>query len=241
MAQKINPNVFRLSVTKTWLNISHSFNQNRGNGDILYMDNIIRKLIMGTFNSFQIFTSNILIKHKPAQNKILISFLYFPISSARTHTNNKANLTHPLEQKIHNQNISFIKAQQQNILSWKSNISYVGFWGLFSDLQSKNKFIPPYKYSYLVSYLESFLEKRFNKSFEILIVEAPTYTSDSQILAQYIAYHVNKEPLKFKTIIKRAFWDFDKLLSYNTKDSQNNHISTESFLLKTIQHLKKGT
>lgn len=218
MAQKkINPTAFRLTVKQTWWSISDT--------SFLYQDIFIRKLIKGTFKSFNILTSQVGIKRKGKH--IFIDLLVFPYNS---YYNQK-------EKFLKNPNFPHIKLPAllpEDVLKNNPNISYRGIWSLIKSAKiwKKSSYLNgnfQFRYSYVTSLLELLLNKRFESTniISISVTQAPSLTSNAQILCEWIDLEIRKTPLKHKLVLNRAK-NYYLELQENSK-KENNYELYEKF------------
>lgn len=251
--KKINPTGFRLSIKQSWWSLSDCSHT--------YQDQFIRKLIKGTFNAFNILTSEIGIKRK-GRKHIFIDLLVYPY-----------NFNYPQQDKLFkdplfphnifnysqeniNNNSSNPRAHNPNNVSVNSDnpiLAQRGLWPLLTDSKDNNLKNPSlylngnfeFRYVYVKSLIEYLLGKRFQNPkyiISISLTQAPSVASNAKILGDWIDLEIRKNPLKHRLVLNKAK---NLYLEYQNativKKGENSKNNKHTGYLETFKNTLKNT
>jgi len=216
MAQKINPNTFRLGSKLTWWSVEHyniiNTSLSKQGLKIFHDDLLIRRYVEGILKSFNILVSDIIISRKLTQT-----------------LNNGKNKDKDSFSKLN----KISKYNTSNLLEYSLNLH-----GKKKKEIKKNKnYIENIKISFLITYkrievkttiknigiiikkiIENILNKdsnyKYNIIFEIKEVRNPTY--NAKLTADWIGQEIYKNPRRYKAILKQPL----RLLNTNKKENR---------------------
>lgn len=220
MAQKINPNTFRLGSKLTWWSVEHyniiNTSLSKQGLKIFHDDLLIRRYVEGILKSFNILVSDIIISRKLTQT-----------------LNNGKNKDKDSFSKLN----KISKYNTSNLLEYSLNLHGKKKKEIKKIATAKTNYIENIKISFLITYkrievkttiknigiiikkiIENILNKdsnyKYNIIFEIKEVRNPTY--NAKLTADWIGQEIYKNPRRYKTILKQPL----RLLNTNKKENR---------------------